>query len=64
MINDDRSQAEVEAEEVLLFIRAIPDFQKFNRIDPIQASSQQFSLISDLMALNYGEEMSALKNIK
>ena len=64
VINDDRSQAEVEAEEVLLFIQAIPDFQKLNRIDPVQASSQQFSLISDLMALNYDEEMSVLQNIK
>ncbi len=64
VINDDRSQAEVEAEEVLLYIQAKPYFQKLNRIDPIQASSQQFSLISDLMVLNYGEEMSALQNIK
>jgi hypothetical protein len=63
-IYDNRSQAEVEAQEELLYIQIISTFRKLNPIDPVQAHSDQFSLISDLMASNDDKVLSVLNNLR
>ena len=63
-IYDNRSQAEIEAQEELLYIQIISTYRKIKQIDPLQANGDQFSLISNLMAVKYDEEVSALLNIR
>jgi len=63
-IDNIGSQAEAEAVVELLCIQTISNFRKLNLIEPIQTNNDQFSQISNLMAVNYGEEVSALQNIR
>lgn len=64
LVNDDRSQAEVESQEQILYIQIISTYRKLKPIDPIQANGDPYSIISNLMGANYGEEVSAILNIR
>ena len=63
-IYDNRSQAEVEAQEELLYIQIISTYRKLKPIKPVQANGDQFSLIANLLAANYGQDVNALRNIR
>jgi hypothetical protein len=48
-INDNKSQAEVEAVEGMLYMEAMSDLQLFSLSDPQQTSSRIFTLVSNVI---------------